>query len=118
MSKYTKVAEVGDIPNGRGIGVEVDGIEVAVFNANGEYYALSNRCAHQSAPLCKSGEKKVNAAHTWTKTRGSVDPEACTVSCPWHLWEWDLKTGKHEVSGRRIATFDVRVEDDDILLNL
>lgn len=118
MSEYTKVAEVGDIPNGRGIGVEVDGIEVAVFNADGEYYALSNRCAHQRAPLCKAGETKINAEHTWTETRGSVDVDNCTVSCPWHLWEWDLETGRHEVSGQRIATFDTRVDGEEILVRI
>ncbi|MDY6765549.1 MAG: Rieske 2Fe-2S domain-containing protein, partial [Halobacteria archaeon] len=69
VNKYQKVAEVGDIEPGRGIGVDVNGIEVAVFNVDGDYYAISNRCAHQKAPLSKAGEEKINADHTWTKTR-------------------------------------------------
>mgnify|MGYP000168043428 CR=1 FL=1 len=113
-TEYTKVAEVDEIENGRGIAVEIDGIEVAVFNADGEFYAISNRCSHQHAPLCKAGEKKINADHTWTESRGGVNAEECTVSCPWHLWEWDLETGENEASGQRIATFDVVVEGDDI----
>ncbi|MGM0605286.1 MAG: Rieske (2Fe-2S) protein [Halobacteriota archaeon] len=116
--EYTKVAEVGDVPTARGIGVEVDGIEIALFNLEGEYYALNNRCAHQRAPLCKAGEEKINAEHTWTETRGRVDPDEKTVSCPWHLWEWNLEDGRNEVTGRRISTFDVRVEDGDILVRI
>lgn len=115
---YTKVAEVGEIPVGRGIGVDIDGIEVAVFNAEDEYFAIANRCAHQQAPLCKAGEEKINAEHTWTKTRGGVNTDANTVSCPWHLWTWDLERGVNPASGKRIATFDCRVEDGDILIRL
>ena len=118
LEDYTKVAEVGEIPNERGIGVDIDGIEIAVFNADGEYYAISNRCSHQQAPLCKAGEEKLNPEYTWTKTRGSVNAEEKTVSCPWHLWRWDLETGEHEVTGQRIGTFDVRVDDGDILVRI
>jgi len=115
---FIKVAESDEIPEGRGIGVDVDGIEIAVFNAGDEDFALSNRCAHQSAPLCKAGERKINAEHTWTETRGGVNADAKTVSCPWHLWTWDLETGRNEASGSRIATFDCRVEDGDVLVRI
>ena len=116
---YTKVAEVGEIPEGRGIGVDVDGIEIAVFNVgDGDYYAISNRCSHQQAPLYKAGEEKINAEHTWTQTRGGVNTEECTVSCPWHLWTWDLETGTNEASGQRIGTFDCVVDDGDVLVRI
>ena len=116
---FTKVAEVGDIEEGRGIGVDVDGIEIAVFNVgDGDYYAISNRCSHQQAPLCKAGEAKINPENTWTQTRGSVNTEECTVSCPWHLWKWDLETGVNEASGQRIGTFDCVVDGDEILVRI
>jgi nitrite reductase (NADH) small subunit len=114
---FTKVATVKEIDAGTGIAVDVSGIEIAVFNADGEFYAISNRCAHQQAPLCKAGEGKINADDTWTATRGGVNEEACTISCPWHLWEWDLETGEHAVSGKRIATFDCEVEDGDVYVD-
>jgi nitrite reductase (NADH) small subunit len=116
--EYVKAAKTEEIPEGRGIAVNVDGIEIAVFNADGEFYAISNRCSHQHAPMCKAGEDKINADHTWTKTRGKVDGEECTVTCPWHLWKWDLKTGKNEPSGQKIATFDVVVKDDDLFVRI
>lgn len=115
---FTKVAAVEDIPSGDGMGVDVNGIEIAVFNADGEFYAIANRCAHQQAPLCKAGDRKINAEHTWTDTRGGLNEDACTVSCPWHLWEWDLETGEHEASGKRIGTFDVTVSEGDVYVRL
>jgi nitrite reductase (NADH) small subunit len=87
LEGYTKVATIGGILQGEGIGVDVNGIEIAVFNVEDEFDTISNRCAHQRAPLCKTGKEKINAEHTWSGTRGGVDEEACTVACPWHLWE-------------------------------
>ncbi|QIO24930.1 Rieske 2Fe-2S domain-containing protein [Haloarcula sp. JP-L23] len=115
---FTKVANVDEIERGRGISRTVNGIEIAVFNANGEFYAISNRCAHQQAPLCKAGDKKINAEDTWTDTRGGVNEDACTVSCPWHLWEWDLETGEHLASGKRIGTFDVEVANGEVYVRI
>lgn len=115
---FTTVATTDELPPGGALGVTIDGIEVAVFNANGEYYAMSNRCSHQQAPLCNAGEEKVNADHTWTKTRGKVNEDECTVTCPWHLWEWDLESGEHEASGQRIGTFDAKAEDGDVLVRI
>jgi nitrite reductase (NADH) small subunit len=115
---FTKVAEVDDIPEGEGDGFDVNGIEIAVFNVDGEFHAISNRCAHQRAPLCKAGDEKINAERTWTGERGGVNQESCTVSCPWHLWEWDLETGEHEASGQRIGTFDCKVVDNDVWVRI
>jgi nitrite reductase (NADH) small subunit len=118
LEEYIKIATTEEIPRGKGIGVDVNGIEIAVFNVEEEFYAISNRCAHQRAPLCKAGEEKINAEHTWSGTRGGVDEEACTVACPWHLWEWDLETGTHEASGQRIGTFETAVDGDDVLVRI
>ena len=100
------------------MGVDIDGIEVALFNIDGEYFAISNRCAHQSAPLCKVGEEKINAEKCWNDTRGNIDQENGTIACPWHLWEWDVDTGEHEVSEKRIGTFDVKVQQGEILVRI
>ena len=118
LEDYIKIAEVEEIPRGKGIGVDVNGIEIAIFNVKDDFYAISNRCAHQRAPLCKAGEEKINAEHTWTQTRGGLDAEACTVSCPWHLWTWDLETGENAASGKRIGTFDCVVDDGDVLVRI
>ena len=73
--------------------VEVDGATVAVFYADGDYFAVENTCPHQGGPL---GEGKVE--------------DGC-VYCPWHGWQFDLASGEH-VHGKATArTYDVRVED-------
>jgi nitrite reductase (NADH) small subunit len=114
---YTKVADVDDVEPGSGLGVEVDGIEVAVFNVDGEFHAMSNRCPHQGAPLCNVGEPKINGEKCWNETRGGFTDQPA-VTCPWHLWEIDLVTGEHEASGKRVGVFDAKAEDGDVLVRI
>ncbi|MFC7216096.1 Rieske (2Fe-2S) protein [Saliphagus sp. GCM10025334] len=117
-NEYQKVAEADELEPGRGMGIDVGGIEIALFNVDGEFYAISNRCPHQRAPLCKVGEKKINGKKCWTDERGGVDEKNLAIACPWHLWEIELETGKHNVSGKKIGSFDVKVEDGDVLVKI
>lgn len=116
-NEYRKVADADELEPGRGMGIDVDGIEVALFNVDGEYYAISNRCPHQRAPLCKVGEKKINGEMCWNDRRGGFT-DTPAVACPWHLWAIDLETGEHEASGKRIGTFDCKTVDGDILVRI
>ena len=52
MSRHI-VATVDDIPPGKRLLVNVKGREIGIFNVDGEYLAISNRCPHEGASLCK-----------------------------------------------------------------
>ena len=52
MSRHI-VATVDDIPPGKRMLVNVKGREIGIFNVDGEYLAISNRCPHEGASLCK-----------------------------------------------------------------
>ena len=47
------VCESGELPAGDHLLTEVDGAQVGVFNVDGEYYAIENKCAHQGGPVCQ-----------------------------------------------------------------
>ena len=68
MSEFIKVAKTADLASGQGMVVEVGGRAIALFNVNGEYFALDNICPHRGGPI---GE-------------GYVDCHNGTVQCPWH----------------------------------
>lgn len=76
MGRFVKVASVGDIPAGQGQAFKVDGQEIAVFNAQGAYYALDDICTHEEASLAEG------------------DVEGCAVECPLHGARFDLRSGK------------------------
>ena len=99
MGEFVKVANKSDLPPGEGMVVEVDGNRIALFNVNGEFYALDNTCPHRGGPL---GE-------------GYCDPANLTVQCPWHGWTFGLTTGVSPVNATaRVEKFEVKVEGEEI----
>ncbi|MFQ6011775.1 MAG: Rieske (2Fe-2S) protein [Nitrososphaerales archaeon] len=70
-----KVAKVGDLKPGEGHIVLVDEKELALFNVDGEFYAVDNLCRHEGGPI------------------GDGDLEDNIVTCPMHGWLYDVVTG-------------------------
>ena len=99
MAVLTKVAKKAEVPPGTGKVVEAGGKTLAVFNCDGTFYAMDNTCRHRGGPL---GE-------------GTVSGTA--VTCPWHGWEYDVKTGVCQIDPSiNVQTFPVKVEGDDVLV--
>jgi 3-phenylpropionate/trans-cinnamate dioxygenase ferredoxin subunit len=69
------VCPVGDLPPGEAVRVDTDP-PIAVFNVDGEFYAIDDTCTHQDASL----------------TDGWLD--GCSIECPLHASCFDLRTGK------------------------
>jgi 3-phenylpropionate/trans-cinnamate dioxygenase ferredoxin subunit len=99
------VCKLADLPAGAMRLVEADGRKIGVFHAtDGELYAIEDRCSHDDGPLAE----------------GEFDPATCTVECPRHGSLFDIRTGKPKTlpAYRPVETFEVRVEDDDVKLEL
>jgi nitrite reductase/ring-hydroxylating ferredoxin subunit len=97
MAEFVKVASLSELAPGSAKAVEVKGKAIALFNVQGTIYAADNTCLHQGGPL---GEGEL---------MGEV------VICPWHQWEYDVRTG--EMVGNssvKLATYPVRIEGTDI----
>ncbi len=91
MPRYV-VATVAEIPPGERKIVEVAGRSIGIFNLDGEYFALRNRCPHQGGPLClgkQSGFVRSAGPGDYQYSRqGEI------LKCPWHGWEFDIRTGQ------------------------
>ncbi len=135
MAKHV-IAPLCDFPAGTRRLVDVRGRAIAVFNVGGEFFALANRCPHQGGSLVKGRlvgliEASAPGCYRYSR-RGEI------IRCPWHGWEFDLRTGKswcepERVQARQFAvsvapgakvvegpyvaeTFPVRVEDDYVVI--
>lgn len=109
MPKYI-VATVEEIPVGQRKLVEVAGRSIGVFNVNGEFFALRNSCPHQGGNLCEgrlSGFLTASAPGQYTYTRRGE-----MLRCPWHGWEFDVKTGQSwwDPARTRVRSYQVSVE--------
>ena len=99
MSNFVRVASVNDLKPGENKVVEVNGEQVALFNVDGEFFATTNTCPHRGGPL------------------GEGFLEGDVVTCPWHGWRFNVKTGiSPVVPTAKIPTYKVKVEDNDVLV--
>ena len=92
--QFVKVAELSEIPPGGGkLVVGPFDKPMALFNVDGQLFAINHVCPHRGGPL---GEGRLT---------GPV------VACPWHGWTFDVRTGQPDhPGGHSIATYQVRVE--------
>ena len=77
-------------PGGRRL-VQIAGREIGVFNQGGSFHALLNRCPHQGGALCRGTLVGLVEADAPGEYRYSRPGEV--LKCPWHGWEFDLRTG-------------------------
>jgi nitrite reductase/ring-hydroxylating ferredoxin subunit len=91
--------------------------EIGVFHKDGAYYAYSNTCLHQGGPACE-GMMINNVVDVIDKDRlyqGQTYGDEMHFVCPWHGYEYDLKTG--ECIGDRkqkLRKFEVVRRGEDI----
>jgi 3-phenylpropionate/trans-cinnamate dioxygenase ferredoxin subunit len=109
MPKYV-VAAVDEIPpSGRKI-VEISGRSIGIFNINGEFFALRNRCPHQGGPLCAG--TLVGLVSATVPGEYHYSSPGRILRCPWHGWEFDVRTGQSwfDPSKVRVRSYDVTLE--------
>jgi nitrite reductase/ring-hydroxylating ferredoxin subunit len=112
------VAKISQFPDGERRIVSHGGQEIGVFHWQGEFYAYENLCLHQGGPACEGimmhkVEDVIGPDRTWHGQRFS-DQEIHFV-CPWHGYEYDLKTGECAADRKlRLKSFDVVRRGEDI----
>ena len=101
MSDFIRVAALDEIPANGSKQVEVDDVRVALFNLDGELYAIEDVCTHDGGPLV---EGEIVAG--------------CQVECPRHGARFDIRTGSALSFPAFTATntYEVRVEGNDVLI--
>jgi 3-phenylpropionate/trans-cinnamate dioxygenase ferredoxin subunit len=98
MAEYVKAARTDEIAPGQARLVIVKGKEIALFNIDGNFFALDNLCTHEEGPLAE----------------GEV--EGHEVTCPWHGAKFDIKTGEVlcDPAYEAVTRYNVRVTGSDI----
>ena len=91
-----------ELPNNDSKAVLIDGTKVLVCRANGQVYAVENRCTHQDAEL-EGG-----------RIRG------CFISCPLHGVKFDLRDGMPtgQLTRLPLTTYQVRLIEGMIEVRL
>jgi nitrite reductase/ring-hydroxylating ferredoxin subunit len=102
--------------------IEVDGLEIGVFHVKGEFRAYENICPHMGGPVCQGriNPRVSEDIAADRRSRGLVfSTSATNVACPWHGYEFDILTGRHQGDARlRLRPVQVRVVDGEVMLLL
>ena len=137
MPKYV-VAVADEILPGERKLVNVRGRPILIFNVDGDYFGILDRCPHQGASLCKGklvGLVEADRPGQYNFTRNNE-----IIRCAWHGWEFDIRTGKSRCEPEKIKatrynvetkigsdiieeayeaeTFNVTVENNYVIVNL
>ncbi len=98
MPEFIEAARLDQIPPGTGSTVKVAGKEVAIFNVDGDVYAIGDSCPHRGASL---GAGRLN---------GTI------VTCHGHGMRYDVTTGQVTGGGFGVASYPAKVVDGKILI--
>lgn len=105
------VAKKEEIPPGQAKAVEVNGKRIAIFNVNGNFYAIDDTCTHRGGPL----------------SEGEVQESELEVTCPWHGAVYELRTGKARNEGpymlgasesANVRSYKVEVEGSNLKIEV
>ena len=97
-----RVARLDDLPAGQPTAVEAEATRIVLVRVGETVYACDDTCGHQGGPLSDG---------RLSGTR---------LSCPWHGWMYDVRTGECVMPSRggRIPSYSVRVEAGDVWVEL
>ena len=96
--------------------------EVAVFKLDGEFFAYLNHCAHMGGPVCQGkmiakveeiiAEDRTSKGMTFSKTK-------LHVVCPWHGYEFDIRTGIHPGNPRaKLRKLAIAMAGGDLIVEI
>ncbi|RLV49367.1 non-heme iron oxygenase ferredoxin subunit [Nocardioides mangrovicus] len=99
---FQRACGLAELTDGEALGVEVDGLDVALVMVGEEVFAIEDECSHAAVALSEG------------------DVEGCTLECWMHGSRFDLRTGKPTgpPATEPVPVFPVRIDGDDVLIDL
>lgn len=101
MSEWISIAQADSMKDGDCRELVAGDRLVALFRVDGEFHALDGICSHQGGPL------------------GKGELNGCIVTCPWHGWQFDVRTGVQQATTSiRQPTLALKVENGEVFVHL
>jgi nitrite reductase (NADH) small subunit len=121
MPEYM-AGRIADYADGDRKVVECGEFEVGVFRIGDDFYGWHNRCAHRAGPVCQGRIMKrvlEPVASDKTVRAQAYDEAESQIVCPWHGYEFSIKTGHHQGSTKfRLRKADLVVRDGEIYVSV
>lgn len=104
MTTTTRLCSLDELEDGASTRIELDGHQLAVVRLGEQVYVIGDTCSHADVSL----------------SEGEVDEAGCTIECPKHGSEFDLRTGapRSLPAVRPVPTYEVSVVDGEVMVEL
>ncbi len=97
-----------------------DDMDIGVLHIDGEVYAYENDCPHQGGPVCHGRIlKKVEEVIMEDKTSKGLtfSSKHTHVVCPWHGFEFNIRTGRHPGDRNAVLTpVEIKIRNHDVFV--
>jgi nitrite reductase/ring-hydroxylating ferredoxin subunit len=93
-ANWTRAIDRAELARRGRVVVRFEGKQIALFDTQDGVFACNNRCPHEGYPL----------------REGTLD-QSCVLTCNWHNWKFDLKTGHNLLGGDRLTVYRTRERD-------
>lgn len=102
MANWINVAPLSEFPMGSRRTIDVDGKAIIIFNHEGNFFAIEDRCSHDDSPLHE----------------GEIEGDE--IICPWHGARFCIKTGKvtEPPAYEDIESYETRINDNMLQIRL
>lgn len=81
--------------------LRAQGKQVLLLVAEDKTFAIANRCPHEGYPL----------------SEGTLNP-GCLLTCNWHNWKFDLRTGEAVIGRDPVRTYPLQFRGEEIFIDL
>jgi nitrite reductase (NADH) small subunit len=102
--------------------VEVGGMEVGIFRLGDEFFAYENKCPHLEGPVCQGKILPLateDVQNDGTSNGRVFSKTRMNVVCPWHGFEFDIRTGIHPMASKvRLRRIPVKVLDGAVYVSV
>lgn len=101
MSEFVEVAQSSELPIGAKKAVLVEGRKILLCHTASGWYASDNSCPHRGGPLAEG------------------DLVRDSITCPWHVWTFDLPSGRNDVNPAiSLRKHAVRIDEGRVFVRL
>src|SRR5919109_4512266 len=98
---WTSALSLERLRRDRQVVAKLAGKQIALFAVDDAVYACNNRCPHEGYPL-----------------REGTIADGCVLTCNWHGWKFDLRTGDNLLQGDRLRTYPTKIVDGTVWVDL
>lgn len=98
---WTSAMPLERLQRDRQVVVRLGGKQIALFAADDAIYACNNRCPHEGYPL-----------------REGTLADGCVLTCNWHGWKFDLRSGENLLQGDRLRTYPTKIVDGSVWIDV